>query len=175
MPLLAAVADWMKTFSISAKGGQDQWDGCSLWSGFIRHCLYKLRAVPIFSQSVKENARDTPSFLAARRSLAREAKSAVKLLAVCIQRCIIHIHCFCLSFPFQIPISHADLNQWSFANRLPVTQNEVIPTLEKFVVFFISQVRLFLSFSKSQHSQSETRCSLACYGKMLNQQHSRTS
>lgn len=162
MPLLAAVSDWMKTFSISARGGQDQWDGCSLWSGFIRHCIYRLRAVPLFSQSVKENARDTqmttrglpPSFLAARRSLARVAKSAVKLLAVyCIQRCIIHIHCVCLSFPFQIPISHADLNQWSFANRLPVTQNEVIPTLEKFVAFFISQVRLFLSFSKSQHSQ----------------------
>lgn len=49
MPLLAAVSDWMKTFSISARGGQDQWDGCSLWSGFIRHCIYRLRAVPLFS------------------------------------------------------------------------------------------------------------------------------
>ena len=33
---------------------------------------------------------------------------------------------------------------WSFANRLPVSQSEVIPTLENYLTFFSNQVRLLL-------------------------------
>lgn len=38
-------------------------------------------------------------------------------------------------------LSGAFLNQWSFANRLPVSQTEITTTLEKFLVFFSSQIR----------------------------------
>lgn len=49
---------------------------------------------------------------------------------------------------FQIPSSHVGLDQWSFANRLPVQQTEVITTLEKFLAFFTNQVRLITSVKR---------------------------
>ena len=41
----------------------------------------------------------------------------------------------------QICTSHSFLDQWSFANRLPVPKKEIRTTLEKFLVFFSNQVQ----------------------------------
>ena len=47
----------------------------------------------------------------------------------------------------QICTSHSFLDQWSFANRLPVPKKEIRTTLEKFLVFFSNQVQP-LAFQK---------------------------
>jgi len=59
----------------------------------------------------------------------------------------------------KIPSLHASLDQWSFANRLPVPQTEVITTLEKFLAFFSEQIRKICDIP-SQPERIESTLSL---------------
>ncbi|XP_078366282.1 uncharacterized protein LOC144650473 isoform X2 [Oculina patagonica] len=53
----------------------------------------------------------------------------------------------------------ASLDQWSFANRLPVPQNEVIPTLENYLTFFSDQIHKICD-SPSQPERIDSTLSL---------------
>lgn len=46
-----------------------------------------------------------------------------------------------------IPRSLAEVDHWSFANRLPVSQSEVVETLEKFLAFFKEKICKVLDIS----------------------------
>ncbi|XP_068707559.1 uncharacterized protein [Montipora foliosa] len=58
-----------------------------------------------------------------------------------------------------IPSSLAAVDHWSFANRLPVAQSEVVKTLEKFLAFFSDKIRKIHDIS-SQPERIESVLSL---------------
>ena len=58
---------------------------------------------------------------------------------------------------FQIPRSLAEVDHWSFANRLPVSQSDVVETLEKFLASFKEKVRRSILLFERTITQDLTR------------------